>query len=554
MSALTVADYLVQRLAQLGITDFFGLPGDFNLNLCTAIEANAEVQWVGCASELNAGYAADGYARIKGFAALVTSFGVGELAAANAIAGSYAEHVPVFHIVGSPARPVQDSHAILHHSLGDGEFGVFERMAVPITAAQTHLTADNAMAEIERMIDAAINQRRPVYINLPADVCQQPIHHTPIQSQRQTSSTEALLAAKQRIVELYNAAQSPVIIGDATVMRYGLAQAFTELVEQSHLPCTTLAMGKSLIDESHPNFIGTLAGDFSHPEVKQQVEDADLVIAIGTLMGDQNSDGFAFQLDHSKTIEIQPQFTQILTQHYAEVTMADLLQALVLSLEPKTAEIRKPKPLLPVAKPAGKSKQTLTNVNLHGPLQAFIQPGDILVCETGTLADGLLGYRLPSDVLMTSQLLWMSIGWATPAAFGAAIAAPERRVVLLTGDGSHQLTALELGQMVRYNCDPIVCVLNSDGFAVERYQGDDQANHLNEITVWDYTLLPQALGAERALVRQVDTIADLTKALTQARKARGRLSYIEALIFTPQSQVDLKAVRPGRAAIINDHC
>ena len=141
-ASYTVGDYLLDRLAELGVTEVFGVPGDFNLQFLDHIVAHDRVRWVGDANELNAGYAADGYGRMRGMAALCTTFGVGELSAINAITGSYAEHVPVVHIVGAPALATQAQRRPIHHSLGDGEFGHFMAMHTAITCARAALTPE----------------------------------------------------------------------------------------------------------------------------------------------------------------------------------------------------------------------------------------------------------------------------------------------------------------------------------------------------------------------------------------------------------------------------
>ena len=152
MSALTVSDYLLQRLNEIGINHLFGVPGDFNLAFLDRVIAHPRLAWVGCANELNAAYAADGYARSQGAAALLTTFGVGELSAINGTAGSYAEYLPVIHIVGAPSQQAQRRGDLIHHSLGDGDFSHFLRMQREVTVAQAALTADNACAEIDRVI------------------------------------------------------------------------------------------------------------------------------------------------------------------------------------------------------------------------------------------------------------------------------------------------------------------------------------------------------------------------------------------------------------------
>ncbi|WP_264766429.1 thiamine pyrophosphate-binding protein, partial [Klebsiella pneumoniae] len=138
----TIGDYLLDRLVDCGIDRLFGVPGDYNLQFLDRVIAHSALGWVGCANELNAAYAADGYARIKGAGALLTTYGVGELSALNGIAGSYAEHIPVLHIVGAPSTGAQQRGELLHHTLGDGDFRHFARMSEQITCSQALTAAD----------------------------------------------------------------------------------------------------------------------------------------------------------------------------------------------------------------------------------------------------------------------------------------------------------------------------------------------------------------------------------------------------------------------------
>ena len=163
----TVIQYLLGRLKGLGIKDIFGVPGDFAFPINDAICDDKELRWIGCCNELNASYAADGYARTKGMAVLSTTFGVGELSALCGIAGSFAERNIIFHIVGIPKTSVQERRAIVHHTLGHGEFDRFMGMAGPVVCAKTLLTPENCVSEVERVISAALENSRPVYIAIP---------------------------------------------------------------------------------------------------------------------------------------------------------------------------------------------------------------------------------------------------------------------------------------------------------------------------------------------------------------------------------------------------
>ena len=166
----TVAGYMLTRLAEAGLASVFGVPGDYNLPILDAIAGRPELAWIGMATEQGAGYAADSYARLRGIGALVTTFGVGELSAINAIAGAYAESVPVVHIVGTPALTTREPGATLHHNLPGSDYGHFARMAAEVTAAQADLRPDTAPEEIDRVLSIALRTSRPVYLTIPANV------------------------------------------------------------------------------------------------------------------------------------------------------------------------------------------------------------------------------------------------------------------------------------------------------------------------------------------------------------------------------------------------
>lgn len=548
MKTPTVAEYLVARLAELGINDFFGVPGDFNFNICTAVEASEKTRWVGCCNELNAAYAADGYARVKGFGAVVTTFGVGELSAINAVAGSFAEYVPVFHIGGSPAMSVQNARRVIHHTLGNGDFGVFERMYSEVTAAHAMLSADNATAEIERLIGVAISERRPVYINLPVDVCTQPIAgYVPRFAPLPVDPME-LHAAVTDVKARFEKAKRPVVVADAKVIRFGLQDQLRAFVEKANLPVATLAMGKGAIDEQHPNFVGTFMGRLINPDTSHVLETADLIIALGTILGDTNTAAYSVALDRSKTIEIQHDHTRVLRARYDDIPMADMLAALTDALEPAPRPI--PSVTAALGPAAGDAGDKLTAHHYYPRMQAFVQPGDILVAETGTTMEGSVGLRLPSGAEYLSQSLWMSIGWATPAAFGAAMAAPDRRVILMTGDVSHQLTAQEVGSMGRFGCKPVILLNNNDGYTIERYVADDTMDPFNDIAQWDYHKLPAAFGIGDAFAVKAETVSDLDAALTKAR-ATDALCYIEVVMDKMDAPAFMRLLREHRNQLYN---
>jgi len=170
MPRITIGNYLLKRLYEIGVRHLIGVPGDFNLSFLEQLLDFDGVEWIGACNELNASYAADGYARMKGIAALLVTYGVGDLSALNGIAGAYAEHVPVICISGIPPLHAIHRREILHHTTGTGDFGDVMTCLSQFTSAQARITPANAAVEIDRMLSTCLREKRPVYLQLPSDI------------------------------------------------------------------------------------------------------------------------------------------------------------------------------------------------------------------------------------------------------------------------------------------------------------------------------------------------------------------------------------------------
>src|SRR6202161_4230111 len=229
--AMTVIQHVLSRLRSIGVTDVFGVPGDFSFPVCDAICEDPEMRWIGCCNELNAAYAADGYARIKGMGALCTTYGVGELSAINGIAGAYAEHLPIFHLVGTPNTPVQSARALMHHTLGNGEYNLFQRMTEPVVCASAVMTPQNVAAETERLIAAALYHRRPVYMAFPADLANMPVVGDVPPVPATGSDPAQLAAAADAIIARLGAAKTACVLPGILAARAGLQPQLQSLIE-----------------------------------------------------------------------------------------------------------------------------------------------------------------------------------------------------------------------------------------------------------------------------------------------------------------------------------
>lgn len=523
----TVADYLLDRLAGCGIGHLFGVPGDYSLQFLDHVIDHPTLRWVGCANELNAAYAADGYARMSGAGALLTTFGVGELSAINGIAGSYAEYVPVLHIVGAPCSAAQQRGELMHHTLGDGDFRHFYRMSQAISAASAILDEQNACFEIDRVLGEMLAARRPGYIMLPADVAKKTaIPPTqalalPVHEAQSGVETAFRYHARQCLMNSRRIA----LLADFLAGRFGLRPLLQRWMAETPIAHATLLMGKGLFDEQHPNFVGTYSAGASSKEVRQAIEDADRVICVGTRFVDTLTAGFTQQLPAERTLEIQPYASRI-GETWFNLPMAQAVSTLrELCLECAFA----PPPTRSAGQPVRIDKGELTQESFWQTLQQYLKPGDIILVDQGTAAFGAAALSLPDGAEVVVQPLWGSIGYSLPAAFGAQTACPDRRVILIIGDGAAQLTIQEMGSMLRDGQAPVILLLNNDGYTVERAI-HGAAQRYNDIASWNWTQIPPALNAaQQAECWRVTQAIQLAEVLERLARPQ-RLSFIEVML------------------------
>ena len=518
---MNTAEYLVKKLEELGINDFFGLPGDYNFNILYAIENNPNTRWVGCANELNAGYAADGYAREKGFGALVTTYGVGELSAMNAIAGSFAENVPVIHIVGAPTTKSIESRKLIHHNFQEPQSFAYENAFKNVCQTTAFLNRDNAKIEIDRVLKIFVKERKPVYIAIPIDIAQMEISTKEV-NYNWVSDPENLCNVVTKIKEKLASAKSPVILGDVLVKRFDAQSEYKNFVIKSEIPTTNFLMGTCLIDFDTPNYIGSYFGQYSNPLAKKMIDETDCLIAAGPVYSDLNSYGFGISFKINSHIAIYGTHTYVDGIKYDNVKMSDVLESLIKNVNEREFNFEKKFNGYELSKTSNKE---LTSEYIYPRLQEFFKENDILFAETGIIPQGIAQTRFPNNMSVNTQTLWGSIGWATPAAFGACIAKPDSRVVLFTGEGSHQVSAMEIGTMLRYGVKPVVLVLNNNGYTIERLLSNSSEDSFNDVMSMNYSKFARSFDAD-VWATKVKTEDEFDKAL-RVTQIMNKLCYIE---------------------------
>ena len=521
---MNTVQYIVKRLEELGVNDFFGFPDGYNANIAYDIEKNQDTRWIGCTSPLNAGYAADGYARIRGYGALVTSFGAGELSAINAIAGAMAENVPIFHLSGFPSADLINNKCLIHHSFQDADYQKCINAYQSVTAAATLLTKENAKLEIDRLLKTLVREKKPVYAAIPEDIAQMEISDRVISYDR-ISDKKTLEEVASKIIEKIKKSENPVILGDVLIKRFDAKIEFKEFVEKTGFPATNFIAGTNIINMDAPNYIGGYFGNNRNPIVKKYLEETDCLIAVGVIYNDVNSFGQNLPYNINNHIAIYGNYVYIEGKRFDNVKMSDVLEAVINLTE--TANMNFNKSTIGI-KHQNIGEANLTSSYLFSRIQDFIKENDIIFSETGTSLFGSVQMKLPESVDFQTQTLWSSTGWATPAILGAALAKPQSRVLLISGDGAHQQTAIEVGNMIRCGIKPVIIIINNKSYAAGQFFSNGLNNRFSDITQINYAKFARIFEGD-VWATKVNTAEDFDKAL-RVTQIMNKLCYIEACI------------------------
>ncbi|KAK4228138.1 thiamine diphosphate-binding protein [Podospora fimiseda] len=493
---ILIGDYLFLRLKQLGIETVFGVPGDYELALLDLVEPLG-LKWIGTPNELIGAYAADGYARINGAGALVTTFGPGELSALCGIGGSYCESVPIVHIVGYPKISLQKTDKILHHTLGDGRYDRYQKISSELSCATTVLDDYlTAASEIDRVLTAMMYHSKPGYIGISEDIAYAKIPssslNTPIPRTLSPPAPEVQAPALSAIINTLQSSKVPVLMIDGGAARSSWAQYVNPLINTLKIPFFVTGMGKGIADESSPYYQGCYAGDGSYPAtVIDAVEAADCILWLGNFPADFNTGMFTQRLTNKTIIDLQRFSLSVNDTKYDNAPITFILPSLTKSLPPLPSLPSTPLSLsLP---PLPSTSSPITHDLFFPLLSPFLRPTDIIITETGTVQVGITLTHLPPNSLAWTQQVYGSIGYAAAAAAGASVAAlhptsAHNRIVLITGEGSLQLSIQSLSLFRRVGVPVVVFILNNKGYTIERFFRGWEAGY-NDVADWDYLKL-----------------------------------------------------------------
>lgn len=533
MEQVTVGSYLATRLQQIGLKDYFAIPGDFNLTLLDEMLLNKNLRMINCCNELNAGYAADGYARAKGCAALVLTYSVGGLSAVNAVAGAYAEDLPVIVVSGGPNTLTSIHQPILHHTLGLRDYtyvrDIFARITVNSVIINDPLEAP---MQIDHAIRTALKMRKPVYLEIACNISNSKV--SPPQGcslfPEDRSDPVMLKEAVEHVAQFLNRAVKPVVVAGGKLRAWKGCDSLEAFAKKSRYAVACLPDAKGFFPEDHPNFVGIYWGSVSSPGCGELVESSDAYLFLGPRFTDYTTVGFTALINPKKLVLAMPTFVQVEGKTYDHVYLPDLIRGLTERLTPNDAALSiyrriQGKAEYPLA---GDLKGPLTTRRLFANIQGLLDEHTNVVAETGDSWFNGLGLSLPKGAVYESQMQYGSIGWSVGALLGTAAANPKRRTIGLIGDGSFQMTAQEISTLIRYNIPAIVFLINNASYTIEVQIHDGPYNVIQN---WHYAKLMDVFNRDEqnGVGFVVKNEKELVDAIAKAKAHKG-LSFIEVII------------------------
>jgi indolepyruvate decarboxylase len=501
----SVADFLIERLKNAGVNHIFAIPGDYSLTFVEKI-CNSDIKYVGCADESGAGFAADAYARVNGVGCVCVTYNVGALKAANAVACAFAERSPLVIVSGAPGVNERDG-MLLHHTVRsfDCQKKIFENL----TCASTILDNPNTAGyEIDRVLSALQHYKQPVYIELPRDIAEKPIAYdvykqgTPVGPQ---TDDKALSECMNEISDWIRAASRPIILAGVEVSRFRMGEALLKFAQKVNIPIASTLLSKSVVAETHPLYLGVYGGNCSQSGVQEAVEESDCVITLGVM----NSDISIFStspLNRDNLIASNAMGVRIKNHTYPNIQFPDFLKQLFrLDLPPKTICVRSQLDK-EVKKFRPQKSAAISVTRFFERINSLLDENTSLVADVGDCLFGSTDLIIHQPNSFLGAAFYTSMGTAIPGVLGAQLANPNSRFVALVGDGAFQMSCVELSTILQEDLNPIIFVLNNEGYSTERLLLDGVFNNIRN---WNYhkatELMGGGLGAIVKTEEELDT-------------------------------------------------
>jgi len=561
--------HIADRLIEIGCHTAFAVPGDFNLLLLDQLLTKPELDMVWCCNELNAGYAADGFARKQGVGCCVATFCVGGFSLLNAIGGAYAEDLPVICISGGPNSNDYAANHVLHHTTGDAsDYGQQLRCFKEVTCHQVVIQhIEEAHRQIDQAISAALIYHKPVYIEVCCNIAN--LTHPSFAHRDSTipfslpdrhSNPLSLQAAVRAASKALSEAHKVVLLVGPRIRPGPVRTAVLELADNSQYAVAQMADAKGMFPETYSRFMGTYWGAVSWPAVAEVVESADLVVTVGCVWNDYSTVGYSLLLKPEKMLSVADRRVTIRAgATFGCIDPADFVSALAKVVTPNNTcwTAFSKMYVLPNTASSLPEGTPLTSLVMAKTVEAFLDSNTALISEVGDSWFNTLKMRLPPGCEYEVQMRYGSIGWSVGCTLGYAFACgplsraasaalpgtlgitkteTAKRVLTLVGDGSFQMTAQDVSTMLRFSLTPIIVLINNGGYTIEvEIHDGPKHNNYNVIKNWNYTALIEAMYNKgdqggKLWTAKAGTETEFKAALARARELPDHLCFIEVII------------------------
>lgn len=536
---MIVSKFLIERLENIGVKHVFGLPGDYVLDFYKELWDSKKITVINNTDENHSGFAADAYARVNGAGCVVTTYSVGASKVINAVQCAYAEKSPLIVISGAPGTNERNEGVLLHHMVR--HFNSQKKMFDEITCASVVL--DNpatAGYQIDQAFEALNYYKRPIYIELPRDICSKAISYDVYNQGTPCWPKTDLENLQESILEVstwLKESKNPVILAGVELARYKLGEQLIKFAERHNIPVATTLLSKSVINERHPLFAGVYGGVSSNEITKQLVEESDCLLMFRVMLTDMCLCFRPSKFNKRQVVCASVDNIKIKNHTFTNIQFLDFCQSVFkLDLGKKDNQIIPKQKDKIIFEP---QNIKLTSKRLFEKINSILDKNMAIVADIGDSLFGASELTTHHSHHFLSPAFYTSMGFAIPGSVGVQAALPNVRTIVIVGDGAFQMTSGELSTVVSRGYNPIVIVLNNDGFTTERFLIDGP---FNDIRRWNYHKITELIGGGSGML--VETEEDLEKAFNIALDSK-ELYVINVILDKKDISPSLRRITEG---------
>jgi len=460
------------------------------------IEQNPGIEYVGVSREDSAGYAADAYGRLRGCGAVCITYSVGAMNIMNAVAGAYAEKSPMVVLVGKPSEEDLKINPNRHHTISTGN--TQKEIFSNITCNAYTLDSEDMFVNMA-VIHLALNQMRmhsrPVYIEFSNKDIMRSVDHY-LSKFYAVYGRDVPYNHKPQILDLeyegldkFVHAKNRVLIIGHEVFRNTLEDKILEFSKKLNIPIFTTLLGKSTISEFEPNCLGCVSELFSDISVIDEIKKSDCIVTLGMVNTDVEL--FSFDADISINMDDGIRFNNEPIKEFKNSNSGflELVSSFISKFE--DIEAQDPFDLYRWNEIVDSTKAKVDSSEVSSPIKLecvfdligkTVTDDHIIISDIGESLFGMIDIPVSKGQFLC-MAYYTSMSFSVPGAVGVKYAKPDKRPIIIVGDGAFQMTGSEFSTHIRNNLNTIVIILNNRGYSTEKAIMEGE---FNDIHNWSY--------------------------------------------------------------------